>query len=81
MDLAPDLIVEPVPGFDMKARTEAQSVVHEPMVTGMHTLDDAFLFLMPGELPQMKLELTDVISGIARRLGLELRWKPDGRNW
>jgi predicted AlkP superfamily phosphohydrolase/phosphomutase len=81
MDLAPDLIVEPVPGFDMKARTEAQSVVHEPMVTGMHTLDDAFLFLMPGELPQMKLELTDVISGIARRLGLELRWKTDGRNW
>mgnify|MGYP001146703227 CR=1 FL=1 len=81
MDLAPDLVVEPVPGFDMKARTEAQSVVHEPTITGMHTLDDAFLFFMPGELPQMKFELTDVVPGIVRRLGLELNWKTDGREW
>ncbi len=81
MDLAPDLVVEPVPGFDMKASIEAQSVVHEPTVTGMHTLHDAFLFCVPGELPQMKFELTDVVSGLARRLGLELSWETDGRNW
>lgn len=81
LERAPDLIVEPNPGFDMKARTDAEAVFREPRVSGMHTPDDAFILCIPEELPHFKFELTDIAWGIGRRFGLKLNWTTDGRQW
>lgn len=43
--LAPDLIVIPRPGFDVKATINAPSIASKDIFTGMHTHDDAFLLI------------------------------------
>lgn len=45
LHLAPDLIVIPKRGFDVKATISAQSTTAKDIFTGMHTHDDAFLLI------------------------------------
>ena len=42
---APDLLIEPVEGVDLKANLDAPGLVGAPDLPGMHSLEGAFLFL------------------------------------
>lgn len=48
---APDLVIEPEDGFDLKASLTATDVFTSTTRTGMHTYGDAFVCLRNGELP------------------------------
>lgn len=57
LHLGPDLIVHPRPGYDLKGSVAQPSVFFQGHLTGMHTHDDAFVFIsdftddpMPGHI-------------------------------
>jgi predicted AlkP superfamily phosphohydrolase/phosphomutase len=50
--IAPDLLVIPRRGFDVKAALNASSVTVKDIFTGMHTHDDAFLIVNDNSLGQ-----------------------------
>ena len=41
---APDLVIEPLSGYDLKANLTGPGVVGPPELSGVHTFDDAFLY-------------------------------------
>lgn len=43
--LAPDIVVMPRPGYDIKASINAATLCHNDIFTGTHTFDDAFLLI------------------------------------
>lgn len=69
-DLAPDLVVIPSRGYDVKAAVNAPSVAMKDIFTGMHTHDDAFLMVndpSAGE-KRSKWHITDVAGLITEVL-------------
>ncbi|MCL5124401.1 MAG: alkaline phosphatase family protein [Deltaproteobacteria bacterium] len=44
-EFAPDLVVIPKSGYDVKASVNAKTMIHEDIFTGSHTYDDAFLIV------------------------------------
>jgi predicted AlkP superfamily phosphohydrolase/phosphomutase len=81
LERAADLIVEPEEGFDPKGNLDRSVLAAPGDIGGMHTLDDAFLLMYPGELPERDWEITDVMPGILRIMGVELPPGLDGRPW
>lgn len=78
---AADLILEPEDGFDPKANPQSTSLTGKGDITGMHTLEDAFLLRLPGELPKRDLSLQDVAPGIMGIMG-EAGWlQTEGKPW
>ena len=45
LDIAPDLVVVPTRGYDVKASVSANAPTSDDIFTGMHTHDDAFLIV------------------------------------
>jgi len=45
MDMAPDLVLMPGPGFDLKANIKADELSEKSIFTGTHNQTDAFLFV------------------------------------
>jgi predicted AlkP superfamily phosphohydrolase/phosphomutase len=45
MEIAPDLVVIPKRGYDVKASVSANAPTSDDIFTGMHTHDDAFLIV------------------------------------
>jgi predicted AlkP superfamily phosphohydrolase/phosphomutase len=50
-DRAPDLVLLSEPGFDLKGRLAAPALTSKGVFTGMHTHDDAFLFVSSPSIP------------------------------
>ena len=59
---APDLIIEPEDGFDLKASLTATGVFNPVVRTGMHTYGDALVSLRGRELPSGLTSITDCAS-------------------
>lgn len=45
LNLAPDLVVVPFDGYDLKARVGTSDLFENTELSGMHTFDDAFFFI------------------------------------
>ena len=45
LDRAPDLVLMPNEGFDLKSRLHPENLMETPIFTGKHTHNDAFLFV------------------------------------
>lgn len=68
---AADLITVPHNGFDLKARLSAQKLFTKTHLQGMHTFDDAFLFVRHHKLDtSSKPSLIDLAPTLATLLGL-----------
>ena len=52
---APDLVLLPRRGFDLKGRLAAPALVSRGGFTGMHTHDDAFLFVRSSAIPPSEI--------------------------
>ncbi len=81
LDRAPDLILEPEDGFDPKANTDSSSLTSKGHISGMHTLEDAFLLRFPGELPKRDFRIQDVAPGIMSLLGQEGALHCEAKGW
>ncbi len=60
--LAPDIVVLPRPGYDIKASINATTLCHTDIFTGTHTYDDAFVLIGDKEtdVNSIKCEISNV---------------------
>lgn len=63
---APDIVVIPGKGYDIKASINAKSLFHEDIFTGTHTHDDAFLIVgdRESDVDSGECEISNVINKI-----------------
>jgi predicted AlkP superfamily phosphohydrolase/phosphomutase len=71
LSMAPDLVLIPNPGFDLKARLNAPTATMTDIFTGMHNHDDAFLMVNDAQVAERlpKPEITDVAGLILETIG------------
>ncbi|MCI0490945.1 MAG: alkaline phosphatase family protein [Blastocatellia bacterium] len=81
-DAAPDLCVQPIYGYDLKGAVNKQELMDRDLLTGMHTQDDATLFISAprDDLRPDKPHITDVAPTILASMGLTAPEGMDGRS-
>ncbi len=79
---APDLCAQPVYGYDLKGAVNKTELMDREIFTGMHTQDDATLFIssQAGELRSDKPHITDVAPTLLSSMGLQVPAGMDGRS-
>jgi predicted AlkP superfamily phosphohydrolase/phosphomutase len=79
---APDLCVQPAYGYDLKGAVNKRELMDRELFTGMHTQDDAVLFVASSEnrLAGRRPHITDVAPTILRAMGLDPPKSMDGRS-
>lgn len=77
IEFAPDLCVQSVYGYDLKGAVNKQELMDREVFTGMHTQDDATLFIgaAASSLREGKPHITDVAPTVLDSMGVV---RPDG---
>jgi len=76
LDKAPDLVADPHEGFDLKGNLGKPSMTAKEYLNGMHTFDDAFLYIGGQDLPSHNEGwIGDLYPTVLKLLGVEL---PEG---
>ncbi len=79
MELAPDFVLKPVNGFDLKASfSRKNELTRIGVISGMHTFDDAFFFIKGYEVKKSPVHLSDLLPTIYKLMGIELTLETDG---
>jgi predicted AlkP superfamily phosphohydrolase/phosphomutase len=81
LDRAADLILEPEAGYDPKANLDKGTIASRGEIGGMHTLDDAFVLMYPGQLPERSWQLMDLMPGVLGAFGVRIPPGSDGVPW
>jgi predicted AlkP superfamily phosphohydrolase/phosphomutase len=76
---APDMVVLPNNGYDLKGDVNRQYLTRESNLEGMHTFDDAFLFLKGREIKMEGFSILDVTPTILALMGFKPYPDLDGR--
>ncbi|MGA1863842.1 MAG: alkaline phosphatase family protein [bacterium] len=76
---APDMVVLPNNGYDLKGDVNQQSLTRESNLEGMHTFDDAFLFIKGQEIKREGFSILDVTPTILALMGFKPYPDLDGR--
>jgi predicted AlkP superfamily phosphohydrolase/phosphomutase len=81
-DCAPDLCVQTIYGYDLKGAVNKRQLMDREVFTGMHTQDDAMLFINAprGELRSERPHITDVAPTLLDMMGLTVPESMDGRS-
>lgn len=69
-DRAPDLIIEPKHGYDLKGALYKESFLGKGIFSGMHTYDDAFVYINHKNITKRPLEIVDVAATILESLNI-----------
>lgn len=82
VELAPDLCVQSVYGYDLKGAVNKKELMDREVFTGMHTQDDSTLFISaPADgLRADKPHITDVAPTLLDAMGLAVSDGMDGRS-
>jgi predicted AlkP superfamily phosphohydrolase/phosphomutase len=78
---APDLVIEPKHGYDLKGAIYKGSLLSKGVFTGMHTYDDAFVYINKKNVTKHNLEIVDVSATILASLGIPVPPDIDGTNF
>jgi len=74
----PDLVAVPEPGYDLKGNLAAQEVMTSSETRGMHTDDDAFLYVRNHRFNREKAEIIDLYPTILSHLKISPEMDVDG---
>lgn len=77
-EFAPDIVVLPNYGFDLKGAINKPSVAGRGIFTGMHTQDDA-LFFVNRDSVEENVNIVDVMPTVVAAMGVEAKAGLDGR--
>ncbi|HYP26164.1 MAG TPA: alkaline phosphatase family protein [Blastocatellia bacterium] len=82
LGFAPDLCVQPVYGYDLKGAVNKRELMDREVFTGMHTQDDATLYISAeaGPLRSGKPHITDIAPSLLDSMGLPVPQSMDGRS-
>lgn len=78
---APDLVIEPKHGYDLKGAISKESLLSKGVFSGMHTYDDAFVYINHKIITNHSLEITDVTATILNSLDIPIPDDMDGINF
>ena len=74
----PDLVAIPFPGYDLKGNLAARQLAAESEMKGMHTDDDAFLYIRNHPLRSGKAEIIDLYPTILSLMNISPEKDVDG---
>ncbi|MBN2374492.1 alkaline phosphatase family protein [bacterium] len=77
---APDMIALPENGYDIKGNVDQTDLVQETDMEGMHTFDDAFLFIRDHEIRADAFSILDITPTLMTLLGLHPYHDLDGHS-
>ncbi|MEP9410510.1 MAG: alkaline phosphatase family protein [Candidatus Brocadia sp.] len=80
-DRAPDLVIEPKRGYDLKGAICKEELMGKGVFSGMHTYDDAFVYINHKTITKPTLEITDVTATILHSLNIPVPGDMDGTNF
>lgn len=82
IESAPDLCAQTIYGYDLKGAVNKKELMDREIFTGMHTQDDATLFINSpqGALRPDKPHITDVAPTLLGAMGLDIPEGMDGRS-
>ncbi len=80
-DRAPDLVIEPKHGYDLKGAIYKEALLSKGVFSGMHTYDDAFVYVSNKNITRHSLEITDVTATILHSLDIPIPGDMDGVNF
>lgn len=80
-DRAPDLVIEPKHGYDLKGAIYSETFLSKGIFSGMHTYDDAFVYINHNNIIKHPIEITDVTATILASLDIPLPEDMDGTNF
>lgn len=69
---APDLVVKPRRGYDIKGSPKKESLIDKGPIVGMHTYEDAFLFVQGQDIAEEVMKLFDLVPTILRLMEVPL---------
>jgi predicted AlkP superfamily phosphohydrolase/phosphomutase len=72
LDLAPDIVVIPNRGYDIKASVNAKTLSHHDIFTGTHTHDDAFIIVgdKQSDVDMSNFEISEVAGLLPWKRGI-----------
>jgi len=71
---APDLVILPQRGFDLKSRLVANQLTSKSVFTGAHTQDDAFLFVRSGPLSESEIPAHPWVGDVRSLIEKGIAW-------
>jgi len=77
---APDIIIDPHDGYDLKAGLKKNAIFETGPISGMHTYYDAMFYLQGADSLTKRPVVYDVPATILNLLGLEIPADFDGVN-
>jgi predicted AlkP superfamily phosphohydrolase/phosphomutase len=80
LSLAADLIAVPFDGFDLKADIRKEHLIEKNAIEGMHTYDDAFLYMRGQPSVQEGFEIMDLMPTILSIMDVPVPEDVDGRS-
>lgn len=80
-DRAPDLVIEPKHGYDLKGAINKESLLGKGVFSGMHTYDNAFVYVNHKNIVNHSLSITDVTATILQSLDIPRPDDMDGINF
>ncbi len=78
LDGAPDLLLMPRRGFDLKGSVKKGVLMDKGPLVGMHTFDDAFIFIQGHEISKEVAEITDAMPTVLDLMGVPVPEDLDG---
>jgi predicted AlkP superfamily phosphohydrolase/phosphomutase len=79
-DAAPDIIMVPKRGYDFKGSVNKTSLTGKGPIVGMHTFDDAMLYISDQEIKRSDISISDVMPTILQIMGCPVPDDVDGRS-
>lgn len=80
-DRAPDILIEPKHGYDLKGALYHKTLFDKGTFSGMHTYDNAFVYINRKNILKRPLEITDIAATILASLDIPIPGDTDGVNF
>jgi len=77
---APDMVALPCAGYDLKGNVNQPSLTRESDIEGMHTFDDAFLFVRDRQIRRDHFSILDVTPTLLALMGFRSCRDLEGRS-
>jgi len=75
---APDLVAVPEDGYDLKGNLDQERLTRKGPLVGMHTFDDAALYVRGREISKEDIRITDLMPTILTLMGVPVPEDVDG---
>ncbi len=79
-DAAPDIIMVPKRGYDLKGSVNKKTLTDKGPIVGMHTFDDAMLYIKGREIKRTDISIIDLMPTILQLMDCPVPPDTDGRS-